>query len=829
MRARRPAGTARAGQRSGDALSTRPVGTSAQSPPERETASVQRFASPSTPARELEDRLIAPVVNKTEIARLPGLPILIDHALKASRGSADPRAICEWLLLDPSLVARVLEATADAREARAELEFRSIEERVTGLDPGLLKSLLIHAASCSLGAERQPLSSRELGGFWMHALRCALLSRALAETCSYRHPQEAYLVGLLHDLGSFALLSAVPNTFRSLVADQAMADGQGLPEHAGRLGTIHAQIGAALLEKLRLPFYAVDAVLLHHAPRQELAGTHMLVRILRCAETLAHPRVPVEQLRAVGELLGITAADISGAEKAAAEQMNTVLQSLGLARPQPGAAPAAEASPTAPVVDLQRLSDTLVLRFVKEAERPPGEESSPSGRPGGDGAGANGGAQEAAPPGWADALHSASGTLSSLLGQVVSEATRLEAQALLRSTRDVQSAVSAILPLSGVVTGLRRAALFVAGEGAGNWPGWVVDADGAARFDLELSTAVSRSLVARAAREANAVTSYVEGRTRKLAGMDLQIARILDADEIAALPLLGEEPGCRGVVVFGTSALKAARLAESVPFLGELVRLVARSLPRSSPGPSAERPADPAEQLRAATRRLVHEARNPLSVLKTYLEIAKTRAGEGEGLGGELEVASREVDRVAKLLDAIGQSGAQAPPRTALVEVNRTIKDLLLVYGAALFGSKGIVVSQLLDPGVAAIACDEEGLKQVLLNLLKNASEALPRGGQVLIGTADGVNDQGQMMVEISVADNGPGIAPEKVAELFAAPAASARADGRGVGLPTSLAIVKAAGGHLACRSRPGSGATFTVLLPRGADERAPASRHRDD
>ncbi|HVC10172.1 MAG TPA: HDOD domain-containing protein [Burkholderiales bacterium] len=804
------------------------MSTSAQSPPEKDSGSVRRFASPSTPARELEDRLIAPVVNKTEIARLPGLPILIDHALKASRGSPDPRAICDWLVLDPTLVARVLEATADAREGRAEVEFRSIEKRVAALDPGLVKSLLIHAASCSLGAERQPLSARELGGFWMHSMRCASLSRALAETCSYRDPEEAYLVGLLHDLGSFALLTAVPNTFRSLVADQAMAD-EGLPEHAGRLGTIHAQIGAALLEKLRLPFYAVDAVLLHHAPRQELDGTHMLVRILRSAETLAHPRVPVEQLRAVGELLGITAADISGAEKAAAEQMSSVLQSLGLARPQPGAAAAADASPAVPVVDLQRLSDTLVLRFVKEAERPPGEEPAPSGRPGGEEAAASGGAREGAPPGWADALQSASGTVSSLLGQVVSEATRLEAEAVLRSAHDVQSAVSAILPLSGVVTGLRRAALFVAGEGAGNWPGWVVDAEGAARFDLELSTAVSRSLVARAARESNAVTSYVEGRTRKLAGMDLQIARILDADEIAALPLLGDEPGCRGVVVFGTSALKAARLAESLPFLGDVVRLVARALPRPGPGPSADRPADPAEQLRAATRRLVHEARNPLSVLKTYLEIAKTRAGDGEGLGGELAVASREVDRVAKLLDEIGRSGARGLPRTGLVDVNRTIKDLLLVYGAALFGSKGIVVSPLLDPRVAAIACDEEGLKQVLLNLLKNASEALPRGGQVLVSTTDRVNYQGQMMVEISVADNGPGIAPEKIAELFAAPASSARADGRGVGLPTSLAIVQAAGGHLVCRSRPDSGATFTVLLPRGADAGAPASLHPDD
>lgn len=70
-------------------------------------------------------------------------------------------------------------------------------------------------------------------------------------------------------------------------------------------------------------------------------------------------------------------------------------------------------------------------------------------------------------------------------------------------------------------------------------------------------------------------------------------------------------------------------------------------------------------------------------------------------------------------------------------------------------------------------------------------------------------------MVEISVADNGPGMSPEKISALFAEPEAGSGASARGFGLPTSLAVVKAMGGHLLCRSRVGEGTTFAILLPR--------------
>jgi signal transduction histidine kinase/HD-like signal output (HDOD) protein len=774
--------------------------------------------------KELERKLIESVAGRFEIARLPAAPLIIDRALGASRQPDDASQVCEWLALDPVLALRVLDATAGYEQVQPRTPVLSLAERVGALAPELLRSLLMSTARCSLGPEPALLAARELGEFWIHALRVAFLGRALAEACSYRAPEEAYLTGLLHDIGSFALLATVPNTLRSLVATQANAPWGAVPEHAGRLGTIHAQIGATLLERLQLPFYISDAVLLHHAPMAELEGTHLLVRILCCAEALMLSRSAAHPHGATADLLGISASAVSDAERAAAEKVNAVLRGLGrlgLTKSQSINAPPVEVAAPASGAS-QRLTETLVMRFVREAEQSPSGDTPLEQSSGGESSRTDDPAQVGADEdGWAEALalHGTNVTAGSILDQIASQAVHLEAATLLRSAGDLPRMVAELLPLARVVAGVRRAALFVASVDREGWPAWLVDGEAPLRVELELSPE-GQSLLARAARQAGPLASYEQGRAGPLTGLDLQVARMLAADEFAAIPIRADAAVTRGVLVVGTSAMKASRFAQGLPFLVELAGLVGRSSGARSAPPAAQRSAEP-DELQAATRRLVHEARNPLSVLKTYLQIARTRAKGGADLEKELEIANQEVERVACLLDAIGKPQQKVASGVRPVEVNRLIEELLLLYGEALFAEKKIVLSPMLDASILPISCDEEGLKQVLLNLLINASDALSSGDQVMVCTSNHVNYEGQVMVEISVADNGPGMPPEKISGLFASPGAGRTDAVRGIGLPTSLAVVRAMGGHLVCRSRLGEGTTFAILLPRTAGPEA--------
>ena len=115
-------------------------------------------------------------------------------------------------------------------------------------------------------------------------------------------------------------------------------------------------------------------------------------------------------------------------------------------------------------------------------------------------------------------------------------------------------------------------------------------------------------------------------------------------------------------------------------------------------------------------------------------------------------------------------------------------------------------MQQQLDPNVPALRGDPVGLKQVLLNLLNNAVEAMPSGGRLTMATADNVNLGGEPFVLLQVTDTGKGIPPESMRRLFQ-PGFTTKGEGHeGIGLSVSESIVRALGGRILCRSHEGRG-----------------------
>jgi signal transduction histidine kinase len=139
-----------------------------------------------------------------------------------------------------------------------------------------------------------------------------------------------------------------------------------------------------------------------------------------------------------------------------------------------------------------------------------------------------------------------------------------------------------------------------------------------------------------------------------------------------------------------------------------------------------------------------------------------------------------------------------------------------------------------MEPDLPKVRIDIEHLRQVLINLVQNAVQAMTSGGEIFVET--GMQDRfrigggAQRWVQISVRDTGPGIAPGLLANLFV-PFVTTKQQGTGLGLAISQRIVSEAGGRIDVRSREGFGTTFVVLLPAEGDpqldtfeaERAPA------
>jgi len=133
----------------------------------------------------------------------------------------------------------------------------------------------------------------------------------------------------------------------------------------------------------------------------------------------------------------------------------------------------------------------------------------------------------------------------------------------------------------------------------------------------------------------------------------------------------------------------------------------------------------------------------------------------------------------------------------------------------AIHPAGGVKVTRLAVPHVPPLHGDSGALKQVVLNLLSNAAEAMPNGGRLTVVSADNVNLDGELFVLLQVTDSGGGIQPEILQRLFQ-PGTSTKGEGHeGIGLAVSDSIVRRMGGRILCRSSLGRGTIFVVLLPR--------------
>src|SRR5207302_7345593 len=135
----------------------------------------------------------------------------------------------------------------------------------------------------------------------------------------------------------------------------------------------------------------------------------------------------------------------------------------------------------------------------------------------------------------------------------------------------------------------------------------------------------------------------------------------------------------------------------------------------------------------------------------------------------------------------------------------------------------GVKIDLSLSPRLPEVMADVGQLRQLLLNLVRNAREAMPGGGSIRLATS--VRD-GSVLLEVR--DSGPGIAPERLQRIFD-PFFTTKERGTGLGLALSQEIAQEHGGQLTCESQVGAGTTFTLRLPASpnAESRKPKAESR--
>ncbi len=209
---------------------------------------------------------------------------------------------------------------------------------------------------------------------------------------------------------------------------------------------------------------------------------------------------------------------------------------------------------------------------------------------------------------------------------------------------------------------------------------------------------------------------------------------------------------------------------------------------------------------------VAHEVRNPLNALGLNAELLKDEVTDGNAAeAGELVDAIRnEINRLTRITESYLALGKAPPMRLEPFPLGDLVVDLVRFQREELEGF-GVGVDVELPGDLPDVALDVGQMRQALLNIVKNAGEALAEhGGGTLRITAACVGP----MVRLDVRDDGPGIDAEHVARIFD-PFFSTKEAGSGLGLPVTQQVIAEHGGRIACRSSLGEGTTFTIELPR--------------
>jgi two-component system NtrC family sensor kinase len=234
---------------------------------------------------------------------------------------------------------------------------------------------------------------------------------------------------------------------------------------------------------------------------------------------------------------------------------------------------------------------------------------------------------------------------------------------------------------------------------------------------------------------------------------------------------------------------------------------------------SAERLAEARRQERLAyigtlASGLAHEIRNPLNAIKLNVELIESELAAAErcnpaALKKRLARIHGETDQLAAILNEF-LAFARPPKMELLVtDLNQYLEDLLEFYEPEC-RKAGIALKRDFARELYPVRIDPAQFKNVVLNLLINAREAVGEQGEITVSTRELEHE-----VQIRVADNGDGVKSgdeERVFEVFF----STKERGTGLGLAIARRIVEEHGGRLSLENRPGRGATFVIRLPKG-------------
>ncbi len=694
------------------------------------------------------------IYKRLTTARLPSLPqVLLELLALCDRDDVGMAEIGAVVAKDAGVAARIV-SIANSPFYGPKRSLQSINQCLAVLGTSSVRRLALNQSVVELFGRFQKANDFDLSHFWFHGLCVAVTARRLAVHLGYVNHEEAYLAGLLHDVGQLALLTTVADRylpmFRNFTGEHAL-----MRQEQAAFGLTHAEVGAWLAERWNLHALFVDSILYHHESLERVREAHPLVQIVMLANLFnALPEAEITPSEATLSHWKLDIPQIRDMVASAQEEARAIANELGIQLPLQ----------TEPLAAPEQATDT------------------------------------------------ASGQLAEAVSQ------RMEgmlAQPEDCETESVDAAKLDVLRGASLLFGTRGCALFMPEGDVLCWQ--QVEKDDARGVEIRIACASTESRVA-AAYQGRMGLAGLPTRADNLA--DSQLLRLLGGERLLCLPLMfeGKPLGALAVALdHATVEHFAHKQALLITFAREAGKCLGAAVRQGELIGSALLDATRRQEFHV--RKLVHEASNPLGVVRNYLAVLRGQFANQDKTQEEFNLIESELRRVGRILQQFKEPAFSADPVLNLntahapVDLNKLVREVIQFCRLGKPELRDVEINVDLASDVPPIAKRGDTLKQVLTNLLFNAAEALGGKGQITLTSALWSGGKSQRYVELSVSDNGPGIPQHVLKRLYQPVQTSKGEEHAGLGLSIVASLVEELGGMLQCNSSS-SGTQFKILLP---------------
>lgn len=692
------------------------------------------------------------ILLKTDIDKLPSLPHCLLSLLDMVNSETLPlERMATLLRYDPALRMRVY---ASMNHAGINYCDASLIETLARFDRNRLQAIATNAATHQFFSRINIERTEFIKQHWYRSILCAHIAEAIATEIEYIKPDEAYTAGLLHDIGQLILEAAFPNQYITSFT-QLSKDKQLYNLEQEEFKTTHYEVGSECLRKHGCDAFIADAVLYQHEQASSLLDAHHLAKIIHVANLMSDERFEENGdavTQSANSLLGINKRTLQRILKQCKQAVHQIAESLEIEIPKDDI----DGDTAKQIISREQNKQLLLAEQVRNIAL----------------------------------LDSVNQTVARNTNSDLGSITREQCQLLF----GIGDCVLFLYDIRDdcVIAHTQTNHSHV--------------------NDLAIPLENGRSLVTDALINKENQFSF-DHKYTSLTVIDRQLIDLYNKQGMMCLPLILDNHPV-GCIAMAIDEIQQAFLVKQSTLLRQFANTLASSLQKSGHASSADgKHYAGNEQLDLRIREIAHEVRNPLSIINNYLEILSFKLESENPAQEEIRTIKSEIERIGTIINRL-TTPEKAAEQHGEVDLNSLISQLSRMFQSSLLADRRVTLELDLEDQLSPIISNSNLIRQIYTNLIKNAAEAVPANGEIMVYTLDNVNVDGVTFVELGIVDNGPGIPADILPKLFTPVQTTKQGQHAGLGLTIVKNLVSELNGSIRCRSSE-NGTSFYVLLPR--------------